>query len=168
MNCLFCNNKTNNPKFCCRSCSVSYNNKTKPKRTAKIRHCPRCGGQANRGRFEDHLCSSCLKKRKEDLIRNKTIGEYRHRLSVQGKHCSWINSHVRIFARNWNKDLTKSPCRKCGYTKHVELAHIKAVTSFPDTALLKDVNSPENLVPLCPNCHWEFDQGLFKLSALVH
>lgn len=36
MNCLNCNNSTNNPKFCSRSCSASYNNKLFPKREKGI------------------------------------------------------------------------------------------------------------------------------------
>ena len=32
--CVNCSKKTNNPKFCSRSCGVSYNNRIKPKRTA--------------------------------------------------------------------------------------------------------------------------------------
>ena len=48
-------------------------------------------------------------------------------------------------------------CANCGYDKHVELAHIKAVADFDDDTLLSVVNSPDNVLSLCPNCHWEFD-----------
>ena len=51
----------------------------------------------------------------------------------------------------------------CGYDKHVECCHIKAVSDFPDTALLGEVNAPGNLVLLCRNCHWELDHGLLVL-----
>ena len=48
-------------------------------------------------------------------------------------------------------------CAHCGYDKHVEIAHVKPVSSFPQTALLLEINSRSNLLHLCPNCHWEFD-----------
>lgn len=32
MNCLYCKKETHNPKFCCLSCSATYNNKLYPKR----------------------------------------------------------------------------------------------------------------------------------------
>ena len=83
---------------------------------------------------------------------------------MKGKHASWANSHVRAFNRSWNKELTKRPCQNCGYNKHVELAHIKAVSTFPNEALLSEINGPSNVIPLCPNCHWEFDNGILTLA----
>ena len=65
-----------------------------------------------------------------------------------------IRSHARWLAARHN--LLKS-CQKCGYSKHVEVAHIKAIKDFADTATLAEVNSFDNLLILCPNCHWEFD-----------
>lgn len=85
------------------------------------------------------------------------MGEYRNKGSVKDKHPSWLNAHVRGFARSWLKHLTELPCAKCGYDLHVELAHIKAVTEFDDDALLTDINNTDNVIQLCPNCHWEFD-----------
>ena len=37
------------------------------------------------------------------------------------------------------------PCAKCGYDKHVELCHIKSMSSFPDSALVKEVNNRKNI-----------------------
>ena len=50
-------------------------------------------------------------------------------------------------------------CAKCGYDKHVELCHIKDIANFDDDSLLSEVNSRNNIIQLCPNCHWEFDNG---------
>ena len=30
---------------------------------------------------------------------------------------------------------------------------------FNEDALLSEINSPLNVIPLCPTCHWEFDNG---------
>lgn len=32
-------------------------------------------------------------------------------------------------------------CAICGYDKHVEIAHIKAVSDFDDSALISEINS---------------------------
>lgn len=48
-------------------------------------------------------------------------------------------------------------CNSCGYDKHYEICHIRAVSDFPDEALVEEINSIDNLMALCPNCHWEFD-----------
>ena len=29
--------------------------------------------------------------------------------------------------------------------------------NYDDSALLGEVNSEDNAIQLCPNCHWEFD-----------
>lgn len=63
----------------------------------------------------------------EGKYRNKTIGEYREKLSVEGKHPSWVNSHII------------------------------PISSFTNDQLLSEVNNEDNVIPLCPNCHWEFD-----------
>jgi len=61
---------------------------------------------------------------------------------------------------NSNKEYK---CVICGYTKHVEIAHIKAVSEFGDDATLEEINHINNLVGLCPNHHWEYDAGLIDL-----
>ncbi len=54
-------------------------------------------------------------------------------------------------------------CQVCGYSNHVEICHIKAVSAFPEDAKLSQINDPINLVYLCPNHHWEFDNGILNL-----
>lgn len=91
-----------------------------------------------------------------------TLGDYRNRMSVVGKHPSWIHSHIRNFCRSWNKNLRQHPCEICGYDKHIELAHIIPISEWGDDALLEEVNDPSNIRVLCPNHHWEFDNGLLE------
>ena len=54
-------------------------------------------------------------------------------------------------------------CHICGYDKHIEVAHVKAVSNFSGDTKLKEINSVDNLIGLCPNHHWEYDNGLLKL-----
>lgn len=63
---------------------------------------------------------------------------------------------IRAWARTTNKDSLKK-CQKCGYTKHVEVCHKKSISSFDKKTLLTEINSKDNLLFLCPNCHWEHD-----------
>lgn len=48
-------------------------------------------------------------------------------------------------------------CARCGYDKHVEICHIKPVSEFSDDVPIGVINHTENLLLLCPNCHWEMD-----------
>lgn len=155
MNCTQCGKITTNPKFCSRACSAIYTNKESPKRKL-TRKCSECDEIVKS--YRHTRCTKHSEDWKNNHNKNKTIGEYRNKQSVKNKHQSWKHSHIRNFARSWNKELLKdAACQQCGYSKHVELAHIIPVSSFPDDALLRDVNSPANLKVLCPNCHWEFD-----------
>ena len=152
--CLTCSKETTNPKYCCKTCSAITNNKLFPKRKS-TRKCFLCDNIVKS--YRHTRCESHWNEYKENNYKNKTLGEYRNKLSVKGKHPSWINAHVRSFARSWHRDLTQLPCAHCGYTKHVELAHIKDIVSFSDECLLSEVNARNNIIQLCPNCHWEFD-----------
>jgi len=159
--CLNCNNPTNNSKFCSRSCAQSYNNKIRPKRKPIERICS-CGKTfIPKFKSSRRLCESCQEKRQVSVeFKAKTLSSYHEKKSVKDKHPSWKNSHIRILNRSWNKEMLKRPCEHCGYDKHVELCHIKPVSSFPETATLAEVNAPENNKVLCRNCHWEFDHNL--------
>lgn len=44
-------------------------------------------------------------------------------------------------------------------TQHVEVAHLKAVSDFKDESLMSEINHPDNLIGLCLNHHWEYDNG---------
>lgn len=54
-------------------------------------------------------------------------------------------------------------CEICGYSNHVEVAHIKAVSDFDDSTTISEINSLSNLIGLCPNHHWELDNGYLKI-----
>lgn len=57
-------------------------------------------------------------------------------------------------------------CCVCGYDKHIEIAHIKAVCDFSNESLVSEINDIKNIIPLCPNHHWEFDNGALSEENL--
>lgn len=154
MSCLECGEITDNPKFCTRSCAAKYNNRTSPKRKTR-RRCLKCDSLVDH--WSDRYCQQHIQEREDNHPKNKTIGEYRLASRLKGHHPTSTHASIRGLARSWLKHLRELPCARCGYDKHVELAHIKAVTEFPDEALLSEVNCETNVIQLCPNCHWEFD-----------
>ena len=150
--CPNCGTETKNPKFCSKSCSAVVNNKLHPKRISQ-RKCIVCGAKTMS--YAHARCAEHYAAFKAGST--KTIGEMRHALCNRGRHPSWIHAAVRKHARYMHRVLLQRPCAKCGYTKHVELAHVKSLTAFPDETPLRVVNAAENVIQLCPNCHWEFD-----------
>ena len=146
--------KPSNPNrpFCSRSCAAKVNNIEHPKRREEG-VCSVCQSPCPSKYL---TCSSCRHlKRGRAYFESLTLDSYRQRISVSGKHQSWLNAHVRYFARQWTD--VSGGCTKCGYIKHVEVCHIIPVSSFSGDRTMGEVNSPDNIIVLCRNCHWEFD-----------
>ena len=146
--CKNCGKETENPKFCSRSCAAIANNTLYKKRKPKNK-CTECGKPVVSSRKH---CKNCFKDSLSSFDR-LTIGE------IKQNNKSWqSNNNIRTRARKvaLNNTSVKS-CAFCGYDKHVEVCHIKPVSEFPDDATVLEINALENLILLCPNCHWEFD-----------
>lgn len=77
-------------------------------------------------------------------------------------HKSSAFALVRSRARTKAQKLPQI-CSNCGYDKHVEVCHIKPISKFSLDTLVSEINKLENLLLLCPNCHYEYDKGLLKI-----
>jgi len=164
MNCVHCQQHTNNPKFCSRSCAASYTNRISPKRKL-TKKCTQCDSIVRN--YRSRLCELHFQQEKElsnEAYKNRTMGYYRSKDCLKKLHKSSIHAHVRGLCRLWLKHLTTKPCKLCGYDKHVELCHIKPLSSFSDESLISEVNSETNVVQLCRNCHWELDHNMIQLK----
>jgi hypothetical protein len=140
-------------KFCSRSCSVSKNN-TKPRNRLK----PSIETLKKYGECSKCKCSLDHKQRRTLCENCKNIQDVTLEESIYDKHhTSSAYALVRSRARKIAKDLGMKKCENCGYNKHVEIAHKKAISTFDKSTLLSEINHPSNLIALCPNCHWEFD-----------
>ncbi len=141
-----------------KSCSAIYNNKKHVKRQPKKRFCRECKVKLPIIRktttngipyiAKRLLCDTCRKPKAMTLREAMYIN----------LHKSSAFALVRARARSKMAGITI--CTKCGYSKHVEVCHIKHISSFPLDTLISDINANNNLLVLCPNCHWEFDHDL--------
>jgi hypothetical protein len=152
--CLHCQKPTTNAKYCSRSCAVTSNNSKHPRRTkSKVCDFEGCSEIIFSSR---KFCS----EHRYGGRRFETIGDLRAAAKYQ------VNAYARYFARNWarqNLDLTK--CAVCDYRTHIEIAHIEPLAKFPDDTPIAETYI-NNVIGLCPNHHWEFDNGYLVLSAL--
>lgn len=171
MFCLNCSEELKSQwakKFCNRSCAASYNNQLDPNRKKRDRYCQECSrliihrhDMARKAYCNRKLCDECYLDQKY-LKKNwntqrikqeqRTVAELK--LNDGKNHRPWTDS-VRGMARSWFKTDGKK-C-KCGYDKHIEICHKKSIASYPDTALVGEINCADNILFLCPNCHWEYD-----------
>ena len=153
--CIQCGIATKNPKFCSRSCAAKTNNEKIPKRKL-TKPCDLCGTLV---KSQQKRCVKC----RPEPIKYWSIAQYKYKLGEKAKWPGYFSSRMREFSRKWGKDREKV-CQNCNYAKHVEHCHKVPVSSFPDSATIWEVNCPENIVLLCPNCHWELDNGLLLLE----
>lgn len=121
-------------------------------------------------RFCNYTCSAAFNARHRLKIQGKKPLADRTLNEVMGKAKSneklWWRARVHIgqhARRAYERSGKPQACAICGYDKHVEICHKKPVSDFPGTALISEINNLSNMTPLCPNHHWELDNGLLKL-----
>lgn len=89
-------------------------------------------------------------------------------LFTNRKNWQSARSHIQKDARRVFFNNNPNPkCSICGYSNHVEVAHIKPVSEFSNETLVSEINSPINLIGLCPNHHWEFDNGIVNIDDFL-
>lgn len=151
--CLVCGRETRTPKFCSRSCAAKMNNVLVPKRGYAGR-CFRCQIPIPR---RHRYCPE--HRPNKPLDRSQPI-----RAVADGSdHPACRYARLRQDARRQYLSAFLYRCARCGYDKHIEICHKRSLASFPLDTPIAVVNSLDNLVGLCPNCHWEFDRGLLQL-----
>lgn len=157
--CLTCGkDKGKNPKFCSSSCAATFNNRRKPKRKKTQRSCGTCGAATPSSRHK--YCSALCDPNRRDWDQT-ALSELQCEAKYQG------NAVVRRLARKvWLSQNPEPKCACCGYSKHVEVCHIKGISAFRPSTKIATINAQTNLVGLCPNHHWEFDHGELRLPGV--
>lgn len=150
--CKNCNKETNNPQYCSRSCAAIKTNKEFPKRT-KTKKCKTCKNLILKNRT---YCKECFTE--EIKIENKTIKELKKNGNANKYGYPMIRQDSR---RKYIKSNKEMKCQVCGYYLHVDICHVKDIKNFEENTLIKEVNDLNNLVALCKNHHWEFDNRTF-------
>ena len=148
--------------FCNHSCAAQKTNSLRDTNSYRQPEgkCAECGDPASTA---TKFCKKCWIVKSSDHIRdNQQLSE----VIYKNQHRSSAFAKVRTRARTVAKKEGWKCCRVCGYDKHIEIAHVHPVSSFPETALISEVNAVPNLAPLCRNCHWEFDHGMITLSTV--
>lgn len=134
----------------CRGCFLSS--------IRKGYECQLCG--IKRKKTTSKFCKECRYKSFVESVETSTIEEKSYDNGSPQNRYGWIRFHARKKMEN------KKSCQCCGFSAHVEVCHIKPIGDFPKNATISEVNSFENLVILCPNCHWLFDNGYNSIDKL--
>lgn len=172
-----------NPNHCI-TCNIpilaSDNPKIKLQQTQRKKHCSHsCAAKHRKGLTAPRLCHHC---NKTPVLKDRIVCDVCKILHTKP---AWFGilanlSKESVFSRckNWQSArtvirqhaayiyaLSNQPkiCKVCGYSTHVEVCHIQAVSSFLHSTLISEINNGTNLVALCRNHHWELDHGILKL-----
>jgi len=119
--------------------------------------------------YESKACQKCVNKEKNTLCKinrvkfgNQTLGEF---LNLHDGYTAQkimpINRNSRILLKETNQD---EKCANCGWNKHVQCAHKKPIMSFSKKTKIKIINSLNNLLWMCPNCHWLLDNNKLEMD----
>jgi len=145
-------------RFCCKSCS---NAKCK-RRAKKVSYCYReeCNNELDH--YTNKFCKSCRESgySKARTVNGKPIIDCTlleaslARIGGANAYDS-IRAHARSILRY--RINAGAGCEECGWSRHVQVCHIKSIKSFSENALVSEINHLNNLKLLCPNCHWLFD-----------
>ena len=145
--------KTKN-HFCSRSCAAKYNNKKYPKRRVLSQKlCKDCGTRLSYGTRHGR-CHSCKRVHTLKVFNEHTVFEKTAHKYLGSVKWNAIRTRARSVLELENR---LKVCENCGWDKHVNVCHVKPLASFPPNTKIAEVNAPDNLKYLCPNCHWEFD-----------
>lgn len=167
MNCITCQRELktkNQKKFCSTSCAAKHNNVHFPKRIAELQKCKSESCEKLIKGKATSYCPDCItsKKHLRGNDRNEsTIEEMVTRIG--SNRYDQIRTHAHTL---YKSERANPSCQCCGYDKHIELCHIHSIASFPKNTKLKVVNARENILFLCPNCHWEFDHEVLTLQEI--
>jgi len=159
-------------KFCNRSCAgffnspITYNIKgheyiPEP----KIKYCKQCGcgialKRNEKGIYNKNvrLCDNCFGKGKKNIHKSGALTKE----EVFSRYKNWQTARgfIRKHALYMYAQSGKLYRCACGYEEHVEICHKKPVSVWDDASLLSEINHIDNLMALCPNHHWELDNGI--------
>jgi len=172
--CLNCNRETDNFKFCCKSCAVTFNNK---KRIKKYRYCLKCGEETKNPKFcstscaasfnnkttkkkEDRFCFICGKKLHNRLLKycsyscqQKNYSNIAIEKWISGEWDGVVGKEFKVISRYIINYLLKKSEGKCGICKNSTwLGEPIPLEIHHKDGNWKN-NKPENLDIICPNCH---------------
>ena len=145
MNCVKCNCVTDNPKFCSRSCAVSYNNKGIVRNGESKPPCIQCNGKVDNNNKQTKFCSmECSNLHKANLLKIKIVS------NGATTHYSLKNFLV----------AESNKCSACGIGNEYNGKPLTLELDHIDGDRANNVLS--NVRLLCPNCHSQTETFRFK------
>lgn len=159
----------NKTVFCSRSCASKIINQIRflpeiEQRKLLDKNINAIDKNCSCGNSKSYGVKYCLKCKKNNTKENLNLITLKE-LKLRDKT---YKSTIRFYARKYFKDNSKDlkECKICKYNLYVELCHMKPVSEYDENSTLGEINSPDNLIYLCPNHHKELDLNLLDRKQL--
>lgn len=154
-------------KFCNRTCSGAYKRGRPTGLKATRPKCLNCENPVGQTRHK-YCSKTCSAQHRAEQSMLEQLGRTKGDLFSSRKNWQSARSSIQSMARSaFFANGGPSKCMECGYSKHVDVCHRRDVSDFPDDSTIAEINSLDNLIPLCKNHHWEFDNGYLEIEAGV-
>ena len=183
--------KVKKNKFCSLSCAAIYNNRKFPKVKSALYNriptaiCKNCGEPIPLKKrtaltyYNRKKCDKCKYIRGTPPVKlgAKYLPKIAHKTKKEmfSSSITWQSARSQILKHAFiTYHLSDRPkeCAICGYKKHFQVSHIKAVADFSEGTLISEINSLKNLIALCPTHHWEYDHNCLDnpqvLQKFIH
>lgn len=150
-------------KYCNIKCATASTGKMPRRRRGPLPKCKICR-RTDTGPLIRRRCYEC----REHLLRKLDVTGLRTKGDLFANRKNWQSARSTIQRRARETYRTSGLpmiCRACGYNRHVEIAHQRAVSEFSDTSTINEINAIDNLMALCPNHHWEQEHGLLVVAV---
>ncbi len=156
--CRECGKATNNPSFCSQKCAGTHNLRPywdeRTRQAKKDRKCPGCGGYKY---YNSALCHDCFVRTRLEGQLDRTLEDAT--MNNGNARVKW--AHVRSIARRYMElEGRLDKCEECEFDARVEVSHVRPISEFSPSALLREVNAQENMRALCPNHHTLHEMAL--------
>lgn len=159
--------------FCSQSCSATFNNNNR----IRYRECSETGDLIAISK-QSPQCVNCNKYFNKTNYTQVCCSrlctmEHHNKNTIASTICKREGSNrydsIRKSARNYSIKILPPNCANCGYDKHFEVCHILPIRDFDlSSCTLYEINNKNNLIHLCPNCHWEFDNGYLDIGDIAN
>ena len=123
--------------------------------------CPICGRKKY---HTSEVCSKCRKEIKRNNIKEQTLGHYIDGQKYLATKCNDIRKDAKRTLEESDREKVCEYCRNHEFDEILEVHHKKGILEFDSSAKIKEINSLENLVWLCPNHHRMLEMGLIELK----
>jgi hypothetical protein len=116
-------------------------------------------------RFCSRSCAASVNNRKRKTVikptQQREIIDWglMTRKGLRDRSTSYQSARTTVRRHAYKAFVGHRECAICGYSTHIEVAHLRPVASFLHSATLNEINHPNNLIAFCPNHHWEFDNN---------